>query len=104
MDSQNEKLTESMSNFEAVARGVESSQEVVGRISQRVEELHQAKEGVLACVAALSEVAEKLVESTGPIADTAGEMENRMRFLEDTAKKLEAVSEKLNSGLDIFKL
>lgn len=104
VDSQNEKLTESMSNFEAVARGVESSQEVVGRISQRVEELHQAKESVLACVTVLSEVAEKLVESTGPIADTAGEMENRMRFLEDTAKKLEAVSEKLNSGLDIFKL
>lgn len=104
VDSQNQKLTESMTNFEAVAKGVESSQAVVERISQRVEELHQAKEGVLACVTALSEVSEKLVESTGPIADTAGEMESRMRVLEDTAKKLEAVSEKLNNGLDIFKL
>lgn len=104
MDSQNDKLTESMENFDYVAKGVETSLESVEKISSRMEELDKAKEVILDRVKSLAEIAEKFVASTEVMIDTAKAMDDRMRKLEDTSKELEGISGNLNNGLDIFKL
>lgn len=104
MDSQNSKLTESMNNFNSVAKGVESSMVSVKNINCRMEELDKAKEVILDRVKSLSDIAEKFVTSTEVMIDTVGAMDERMKNLGETAKQLEDISGNLNSGLDIFKL
>ena len=104
MDSQNSKLTESMNNFNSVAKGVESSMVSVKNINCRMEELDKAKEVILDRVKSLSDIAEKFVTSTEVMIETVGAMDERMKNLGETAKQLEDISGNLNSGLDIFKL
>lgn len=104
MDTQAGKMQETVEKFASVAQGVESSLTNVESVNSSMETLDAAKESVLDRVKRLSDISNQFVAAADDMMENTNHMNERMRQLEETANRLEEISEGLCDGLDNFKL
>lgn len=104
MDTQAGKMQETVEKFASVAQGVESSLTNVESVNSSMETLDAAKESVLDRVKRLSDISNQFVAAADDMMENTNHMNERMRQLEETASRLEEISEGLSDGLDNFKL
>lgn len=104
MDCQSERLRESMNNFSYVKQGVEDSMLSVQHITEKMAELDKSKNIVLNKVCDISNISDHFEVATEAMGATVKTIDKRMKELEETAHKLEDISQELCNGLDIFEL
>jgi methyl-accepting chemotaxis protein len=97
-------IKETMENFSYMKKGVEDSNISVQHITEKMAELDQSKNIILDKVKGLSDISDHFAMATEVMSDTVKSIDKRMKELEETANKLEDISQELCNGLDIFKL
>jgi methyl-accepting chemotaxis protein len=104
MESQSDRLRESMDHFSLLKSGVQESILSVQNITTKMAELDNSKNIVLDKVKGLSDISDHFAVATEVMNVTVKSIDKRMKELEETAYKLEDISQELNNGLDIFTL
>lgn len=104
MDTQSDKMRQTVEKFSMVAQGVESSLTNVESVNSSMETLDASKETVLDIVRRFTDISNQFVTATDAMMENTNHMTDRMREMEETAGKLDEISQSLSSGLDNFKL
>lgn len=103
MNNQSSHLGEVISNFEIVEEGVTKSRKSVGSVKNHMDELNMSKDVIFDNINNQAIIAEKFVRMTGNVTDMVKSVDDRMTDLVNTAENLESISDKMCSGLDVFK-
>lgn len=103
MNMQNIRLVETISNFEVVENGVSNSRKSVDSVRSRMFELTDSKDVIHENIKKQALIAERFVLTTESVTIMVKAVDQKMIELEETAVKLETISNGLCSGLDVFK-
>lgn len=103
MNIQSSHLERTISNFVVVEQGVTNSSKSVVSVKNHMDELTMSKDVIYNNINEQAIIAERFVGMTKNVTDMLKLVDDRMTDLEKTAMTLESISDRLCTGLDVFK-
>lgn len=103
MNIQSSYLGETISNYEIVEQEVTNSSKSVGSVKNHMDELTMSKNVIYNNVKEQAIIAGRFVQMSENVTDMLKSVDDRMTDLEKTAESLESISDRMCSGLDVFK-
>ena len=104
MDSQQLKLEETRTTYQAVAEGVDKSLENIESIKQKITVLNASGNSISSAVEDLSAISEQNAASAANTMETAKNMSSTMQLVEGSAEELLQLADKLQMALGSFRI
>ena len=104
MDSQQLKLEETRTTYQAVAEGVDKSLENIESIKQKITVLNASGNSISSAVEDLSAISEQNAASAANTMETAKNMSSTMQLVEGSAEELLQLADKLQKALGSFQI
>lgn len=104
MDKQNENVTKTDARFGEVMKGIEASMAAIGRITEKTEEVDNARVSVVDTVQNLTAIAEENAASTEETSASMTEISNAVADISDKAGQLKEIAVKMDESMAIFQV
>lgn len=102
MEGQNNRLDQTISNFDIVEDGVDKSSKSVSAVKRHMEKITSAKDVILENIKKQSIIAEQFVSSTESVTEMVQDIDEQMNDLQKRAREIDEISNGLSEGLEMF--